>query len=46
MFETQKAHPKKIRDLIDVCETRRDNMEAPDWKQYIDTVVSEKSTVK
>ena len=32
MFEAKKAHPQKLRDLIDVCETSRDNMEAPELK--------------
>ena len=40
MFEAKKAHPQKLRDLIDVCETSRDNMEAPEWKDYIDSAVS------
>lgn len=39
MFEAKKAHPKNLRDLIDVCETDRDKLEAPEWKQYIDNVV-------
>ncbi|MBP3314515.1 MAG: AlwI family type II restriction endonuclease [Clostridia bacterium] len=42
MFEANKAAPEKLRDLILKCESRRDILEAPAWKQYIDTTVSEK----
>ena len=45
MFEAQKAHPKNLRDLIDVCEIPRDSMEAPEWKEYIDNAVSDRSAV-
>ena len=45
MFEAKKAHPQKLRDLIDVCETSRDNMEAPEWKEFIDYAVSDRSAV-
>ncbi len=41
MFETNKAHPQKLRDLINTCETQRDTLEAPEWKEYIDNVVSD-----
>lgn len=43
VFEARKAAPDKLRDLIVKCESRRDILEAPAWKQYIDTIVSEKS---
>ena len=43
MFEANKADPEKIRDLILRCESRRDILEAPTWKQYIDATVSEKA---
>lgn len=43
MFEANKAKPEKLRDLILKCESRRDILEAPAWKQYIDTMVYEKS---
>lgn len=43
MFEAKKANPEKLRDLIVKCESLRDILEAPVWKQYIDTTVSEKS---
>lgn len=43
MFEANKAAPEKLRDLIVKCESRRDILEAPAWKQYIDTTVSEKA---
>lgn len=42
MFEADKASPEKLRELIVECESRRDILEAPAWKQYIDTTVSEK----
>ena len=44
MFKADKASPEKLRDLILQCESRRDLLEAPAWKQYIDTTVSEKAT--
>ena len=44
MFEANKANPEKLRDLIVKCESRRDILEAPAWKQYIDTTVSEKAS--
>ena len=43
MFEADKAQPEHLRDLILTCETRRDILNAPTWKQYIDTTVSEKA---
>ncbi len=43
MFEADKAEPDHLRDLILTCETRRDILETPAWKQYIDTTVTEKS---
>lgn len=43
MFEANKAAPEKLRDLIVKCESRRDILEAPAWKQYIDITVSEKA---
>lgn len=44
MFEASEASPEKLRDLIIKCESRRDLLEAPAWKRYIDTTVSEKSS--
>lgn len=43
MFESNKADPERLRSLIMKCESRRDILEAPAWKQYIDAVVTEKS---
>lgn len=43
MFEADKATPERLRDLILKCESRRDILEAPAWKQYIDTMVSNKA---
>lgn len=44
MFEANKANPEKLRELIVNCESRRDILEAPAWKQYIDATVSEKAS--
>lgn len=38
-----KASPEKLRDLIAQCESRRDILEAPAWKQYIDDTVSDRA---
>ncbi len=43
MFEANKAKPEELRELILKCESRRDILEAPAWKQYIDATVSEKA---
>lgn len=43
MFEASKADPEHLRSLIMKCELRRDILGAPAWKQYIDTVVTEKA---
>lgn len=43
MFEANKVGPEKLRDLIIKCESRRNILEAPAWKQYIEATVSEKS---
>ena len=43
MFEAEKANPEQLRDLILKCESRRDILEAPAWKQYIDATVSDKA---
>lgn len=43
MFRANAANPEKLRDLIMKCEYRRDILEAPLWKQYIDSTVTEKA---
>ena len=43
MFESNKANPERLRNLIAKCKSRRDILEAPTWKHYIDTAVSEKA---
>ena len=43
MFEANKADPVRLRSLIMKCESRRDILGAPAWKQYIDEVITEKS---
>lgn len=43
MFEAKKADPVCLQSLIIKCESRRDILEAPAWKNYIDEVVTEKS---
>ena len=42
MFEGNQANPEHLRDLILQCETERDNLEAPAWMRYIETVVTQK----
>lgn len=42
MFRTGHANPEKLRELILLCETRRDILNAPGWKEYIDTAINEK----
>lgn len=44
MFEAGKASPERLRELILSCESRRDILEAPAWKQYIDAIVSDRVT--
>ncbi len=34
MFEAKQAKQEKVKELITVCETRRDILEAPAWKEY------------
>ena len=41
MFETGYAKPEKLRELILLCETKRDILNAPEWKTYISTAVEE-----
>lgn len=43
MFEGNQAKPENLRDLILECETKRDILDAPDWKQHINTVVAERA---
>ena len=45
MFEGNQARPEHLRDLILQCETERDNLEAPAWMRYIETVVNEQSNI-
>lgn len=42
MFESKKVAPEHLRELILECETKRDILDAPGWKQYISYVVDEK----
>lgn len=42
MFEAKKAAPERLRALISKCEVKRDFLDAPTWKKYIDFVVEEK----
>lgn len=39
MFVGKQARPEHLRDLILQCETERDNLEAPAWMRYIESVV-------
>ncbi len=45
MFEGKQARPEHLRDLILQCETERDNLEAPAWMEYINSIVEHKVTV-
>jgi hypothetical protein len=42
MFRANAASPEKLRDVILKCESRRDILQAPAWKQYIESVIDEK----
>lgn len=42
MFRTGHVNPEKLRELILLCETRRDILNAPRWKSYIGTAINEK----
>lgn len=42
MFRTGHANPEKLRELILLCETRRDILNAPGWKEYIGNAIDEK----
>lgn len=39
MFITKQASPEKLVELIDHCARKRDMMEAPAWKEYIDDTI-------
>ena len=41
MFEAKKATPDKMKELILRCELKRDILDAPTWKEYIDLSVIE-----
>lgn len=43
MFEANKATPENLRGLLQKCESRRDILQAPEWKQYISASVIQKS---
>lgn len=43
MFKTQQVYPEKLVELIDDCTKKRDLMEAPAWKKYIDEYVNAKN---
>ena len=40
MFITKQATPYRLVELIDHCARKRDMMEAPAWKEYIDNAVN------
>lgn len=42
LFENNRVNPEELRDLLLACEKNRDTLDAPRWKQYIDTTVSER----
>lgn len=39
MFEKKEASPEKLVELLDYCIRKRDSLEAPAWKEYIDNAV-------
>lgn len=39
LFETNQAKPEKLVELINSCVDKRDEMEAPEWKSYIESSV-------
>jgi len=39
MFANKEANPNKLVELIDACARKRDMMEAPAWKNYIEFIV-------
>ena len=39
MFKTNQAKPEKLVELIKSCVDKRDEMEAPAWKSYIEGTV-------
>ena len=43
MFDANKATPEAVRDLLVECESQRDVLEAPAWKDYIGKHVIEKA---
>jgi len=45
MFLTNQATPERFASLIDLCAQKRDIMEAPAWKQYINDVIYQESII-
>ena len=43
IFEAKQAKPESVKELITVCASKRDVLEAPMWKEYISLVVRESS---
>jgi hypothetical protein len=43
MFESKKAEPIRLRSLIAKCKSKRDLLDAPTWKKYIEDTVTEKA---
>lgn len=46
MFSTNTAKPERLVELIDRCTKKRDMMEAPAWKEYIDYAVNRPSATR
>lgn len=42
MFECEQACPENWRNLILECEEKRDSLDAPNWKHYINDLVNQK----
>lgn len=45
MFSTGEAKPQKLVELIDCCVRKRDMMEAPAWKEFIDAATCQNNIV-
>ncbi len=41
MFSSKRAHPEHLKELLFNCEKKRDSYDAPAWKQFIASVVTD-----
>ena len=40
MFKADQASPELLKDLIIECETKRDELDAPNWKEFIESTIN------